>query len=135
MPLAVILDTNFFTVPAQFGVDIFAEAERILERKIRFVILSTALDELEHRLAHPKNKTEERHFRIARNLVSRCEVIGSDGLPQAKNVDDQLLRYTKDVQGVLATNDRMLRRKARKAGIPVIFLRGKKHLALEGSVM
>ncbi|MFX1484325.1 MAG: nucleotide-binding protein, partial [Promethearchaeota archaeon] len=57
MPLTVVIDTNFIAVPAQFGVDIFSEAERVLERKLEFEILSTSLDELDQKLKDAKNKT------------------------------------------------------------------------------
>ncbi|MCK4484004.1 MAG: hypothetical protein KAU89_04220, partial [Candidatus Thorarchaeota archaeon] len=38
------------------------------------------------------------------------------------------------VKGALATNDKELRMKARERGIPVLLLRGKKRVVLEGSV-
>ncbi|MFW9919144.1 MAG: hypothetical protein ACFFED_06075, partial [Candidatus Thorarchaeota archaeon] len=60
MPLSVVIDTNFIAVPAQFGVDIFAEAERVLERKLEFIILSSSLNELKRKLDFPTSKTEER---------------------------------------------------------------------------
>ena len=75
MALTVVIDTNFIAIPAQFSIDIFVEAERILERNLEFVILSPALDELERKLASPSNKAEERHFRIARSLMDRCKVV------------------------------------------------------------
>jgi rRNA-processing protein FCF1 len=49
-------------------------------------------------------------------------------------VDDQLLEYAVSVKGALATNDRELRMRARERRVPVLLLRGKKRVALEGSV-
>ncbi len=135
VPLTVVIDTNFIAVPAQFNVDIFSEAERLLERKIEFVVLSTALDELEHKLRFPSNKTEERHFRIAKDLTKRCTIIGPENIPPLDAVDDQVLEYARLVKGVLATNDRELRKRARKVGVPVLMLRGRKQLALDGGVV
>ena len=135
MPLAVIIDTNFIAIPSQFGIDIFVEAERILERKLEFIILSTALEELERKLSSASSKTEERHFRVARSLVERCRIVGPEGLPHADTIDNQLLEYAKNIKGVLATNDRALRKKAREEGVPVLLLRSKKQLALDGSVI
>jgi rRNA-processing protein FCF1 len=135
VPLTVVLDTNFIAVPAQFNVDIFSEAERLLERRIEFVVLSTALDELERKLSSPSSRTEERHFRIAKELVKRCTVIGPEDIPPLDAVDDQVLEYAQRVKGILATNDRELRKRARKAGVPVLMLRGRKQLALDGGVV
>jgi len=135
LPVTVVIDTNFLAVPAQFGVDIFSEAERLLERKIEFVILSTALAELERKLKSSTNKTEERHFRIARDLANRCMIIEPEDLFISGSVDDQVLEYSKHVKGVLATNDRALRKRAKIAGVPVLLLRGRKQLAIEGGLI
>jgi rRNA-processing protein FCF1 len=135
LPLIVVVDTNFIAVPVQFGVDIFSEAERVLERKLEFVILSSALDELERKHASAQSRAQERYFRVARDLAKRCKIVGPGGLPDVGSVDDQVLEYTRAVNGVLATNDRALKRKAREAGVPVLILRGQKHLVLDGVVI
>ncbi len=134
MPLIVVIDTNFIAVPAQFGVDIFSEAERVLERRLEFVMLSSALDELDQKLHAATNKTEIRHFRIAKELAKRCRIIESDEESIKLPVDDQVLAYAQSVRGVLATNDKELRGRAKSNGVPVLILRGMKYLALEGYV-
>lgn len=133
LPLLVILDTNFLTVPAQFGVDVFSEAERVLERNIEFIVLESVLSEIKVKLERA-NKTESRKFRIALDLVERCRVVELDHSMKDTAVDDQLLEYTMSVGGVLATNDRNLRDRASERGIPVLMLRGKKHLELKGTI-
>jgi rRNA-processing protein FCF1 len=126
----VVVDANFMTVPAQFGVDVFAEAERVLEQRIEFIMLSSVLIEIEAISEGSKSLTEKRAFSIARSLADRCKQVESIH-PQLP-VDDQLLEYTISVNGVLATNDRTLRTNAKKKGVPVLYLRGKKRLVLEG---
>lgn len=134
VPLIVVVDTNFIVVPAQFGVDIFSEAERVLERKLEFVMLSSALDELEGKIKAAANKTEVRHFRIAKELAKRCRVVESGEESMKLSVDDQILAYVQSVKGVLATNDKELKARAKSNGVPVLILRGMKYLALEGYV-
>ncbi|MDF1539542.1 MAG: nucleotide-binding protein [Candidatus Thorarchaeota archaeon] len=134
MPLIVVVDTNFIAVPAQFGVDIFSEAERVLERKLEFVMLSSALDELEMKIQMADNKTEVRHFRIAKELAKRCRVIETREEAIRQPVDDQILDYAQSVKGVIATNDKELKNRARSNGIPVLILRGMKYLALDGYI-
>ncbi|MHA2395575.1 MAG: type II toxin-antitoxin system VapC family toxin [Candidatus Thorarchaeota archaeon] len=133
MPLRVILDTNFLTVPAQFGVDVFSEAERVLERRVEFIVLESVVEEVREKLER-SGKTESRMFRVALDLVERCKVVEIDQSMKNSLVDDQLLEYAVSVNGVLATNDRELRERAAKQGIPVLMLRGKKHLELKGSI-
>jgi len=130
----VILDTNFLAVPAQFGVDIFSETERVLERRVEFVLLESTVKEIELKGGLGAGKTETHVFRIAKDLIQRCKVVKVPESLTAMPVDDQLLEYAILVKGALATNDRELRMKARERGIPVLLLRGKKRVFLEGSV-
>ena len=131
----VILDTNFLAVPAQFGVDIFSETERVLERRVEFVLLESTVKEIEVKGGFGAGKTEARVFRIAKELIQRCKVVKVPESLAAMPVDDQLLEYAISIKGALATNDRELRMKARERGIPVLLLRGKKRVVLEGSVL
>ena len=133
LPLPVILDTNFLTIPAQFGVDVFSEAERLLERSVEFILLESVLDEIKSNL-EKAGRTEERFFKVALDLTERCKIVGIDHYTRGSSVDDQLLEYASSVRGVLATNDRELRDRASKLGIPVLMLRGKNHLELEGAI-
>ena len=133
--IQVILDTNFLTVPAEFGVDIFAEAERLLEGRIEFVVLDSVLGELDTRAGKAKGAVEGRKFRVAKDLVGRCRLIETTDSLKTKSVDEGLLEYTASVGGVLATNDRGLKQKARSLGLPVLILRARKKLSLEGLVI
>lgn len=129
----MILDTNFLTVPAQFGVDVFSEAERVLERSIEFIVLESVLSEIKAKFERTK-KTESRKFKIALDLLEKCRVVELDPSLKDTTVDDQLLEYTVSVSGVLATNDRDLRNRASARGIPVLMLRGRKRLELKGTI-
>jgi rRNA-processing protein FCF1 len=133
LPLRVILDTNFLTIPAQFGVDVFSEAERVLERSVEFILLESVVDEIKAKL-EKSGKTESRMFRIALDLTERCKVVEIEQSMKDSLVDDQLLEYAVSVGGILATNDRELRERAADRGVPVLILRGKKHLELQGSI-
>jgi rRNA-processing protein FCF1 len=133
LPLSVILDTNFLTVPAQFGVDVFSEAERVLERSVEFIVLDSVVEEIKAKL-EKSSKTESRMFKVALDLTQRCKIVEIDQSMKDSLVDDQLLEYTVSVKGVLATNDRELRERAAERSIPVLLLRGRKHLELKGSI-
>ncbi|TFG12167.1 nucleotide-binding protein [Candidatus Thorarchaeota archaeon] len=135
MPKEVIIDTNFLTVPSQFNVDIFSEAERLLEGRLEYVVLTGSLEEIEKKLAQATKVKEKRKFRMAKDLAARCQIVEPDARIARQSVDDQILEYAASVSGVIATNDRELRQRAIRKNIPVIFLRGKKRLSLEGLVL
>ena len=133
LPVIVVLDTNILTVPAQFSVDIFAESERVVERRIEFVVLKSVIQELERKLEDAV-RTEKFKFRVALDLVDRCKIVGLDEVTSAKPVDDQVLEYALSVNGIVATNDKNLRERSLEQGVPVLFMRGKKRLELQGTV-
>jgi rRNA-processing protein FCF1 len=120
-------------VPAQFSVDIFAESERVVERRIEFVVLKSVIQELERKLEDAV-RTEKFKFRIALDFVERCTIISLDALTSAQPVDDQVLEYALSVHGIVATNDKDLRKKSLERGVPVLFMRGKKRLELQGTI-
>jgi len=132
--LLVVVDTNFMTIPAQFNVDIFAEAERLLERRFEFVILPSVASEIETGARDSEGGSDKVAFRIAKDLVNRCRTVEIEESFSDLPVDDQLLEYAVQVQGLLATNDRELRNRARERGVPVLFLRGRKRLKVEGTL-
>jgi uncharacterized protein len=133
LPVIVVLDTNILTVPAQFSVDIFAESERVVERRIEFVVLKSVIHELERKLEDAV-RTEKFKFKIALDFVERCTIIDLDELTSTKPVDNQVLEYAFSVNGIVATNDKELREKCLERGIPVLFMRGKKRLELQGTI-
>lgn len=132
MVVTVVVDTSFLMIPAEFGIDVFTESKRILEKNVEFILLTSVIREIETR-TRSGNIPAESKFRIAGDLAKRCKTVDVSprfaGLP----VDDQLLEYTASIKGVLATNDRRLRERARERGLPVLLMRSKKRLALEGS--
>ncbi|MHA1924608.1 MAG: type II toxin-antitoxin system VapC family toxin [Candidatus Thorarchaeota archaeon] len=131
--ILVVVDANFLTVPYQFNVDIFSETKMVLEQRVDFVILSSVLEEI-NKLAETARGSDKRAFRIALELAENCRIVDVQDSIAEMAVDDQLIEHTAKVGGVLATNDKELRARARVRGIPVLLLRGKKRLVLEGEV-
>jgi rRNA-processing protein FCF1 len=134
LSLIVVLDTNILTVPAQFGVDIFSEAERVLERSIEFVVLDSVVMELERNLRNATSK-ERGMFKIALDLVKRCRIVESPKEQQNIPVDKRILEYAIASKGVIATNDKKLKKCAISQRTPVLYLRGKKQLQLTGFIL
>lgn len=131
--ILVVVDTNFLAVPAQFNVDVFTESEVVLEQQVDFVILNSVVEEIRTLIDTAKGRNK-RAFKVALELVKNCRVVEVEENLSTMNVDDQLVEYTCSVQGVLATNDKELKERARAKGVPVLLLRGKKRLVLEGEV-
>jgi len=127
--IPILLDSNFLLIPPEEGVDIFAELERLLGLP-RCLLPTPVLEELK-RLREGAAPSEARKIDLALRLADRCELLEAE-LREGEGVDSLLLRLAKDMRCPVATNDGELRRRLRREGIPVIYLRQRSHLELEG---
>ena len=130
--LRVVLDANFLFVPSQFRVDVFEELENLLNQRFELIVLSSTRREL-WGLAKAASIKERKQALLALKLVERCRVVPIEkGL--GESYDDVIVRVAAEWKAPVATTDRELRRRLRSLGLPVIFLRQKRRLILEGSV-
>lgn len=131
MPLRVIIDTNFLFIPSEFKIDIFEALSALFNERIEPVLLSTNYDEMK-RMTHEAAPKLRKQATFALELTKKCKIVEIER-NQDKTNDDVLLRVAESWKSPVATNDRELRRKLRARRIPVIFMRGKKRLELEGA--
>ena len=127
----VIPDTNFLLVPGQFGVDIIGELNRVLDVRFRIAVPNAVLQELE--VIESKSRGKDlMAIRMAKKLAERFEVV-EIGRFGERPIDDQIFDFAvKNERVIVCTNDKGLKRRLREKGIPVVYLRSKKILELEG---
>jgi rRNA-processing protein FCF1 len=131
-PLKVVLDANFFFVPSQFNLDIFEELANLLNQRFEPILLSSTQKELQT-LAESNSPKKRKQARLALRLAEKCRTVPAEkGLRET--YDDVIVRVAAEWNSPVATNDRELRRRLRNLGVPVIFLRQKRRLELEGAV-
>jgi rRNA-processing protein FCF1 len=131
-PIRVLLDTNFLMLTLRFGVDIQSELECILEAAFVLSTTPAVVEELEQ-LKTKVKQNEVKIIEFAIIFASRVLKIDDKLKPQEK-VDDQLLRLAEKNEFIVATTDTELRRRLRKEGLPVIFLRQRRYLAIDGII-
>ena len=126
----VILDTNFLLLPFELNIDILREFERILEINFEPIVLDEVFKELDNLqeknkgkiLVNIKNALEfSKRFRKVKFILEKNE-----------KVDDLIIRYALKNSSIVATNDKLLKKRLREKNIPIIFTRKKKYLKLEG---
>ena len=128
----VVLDANFLFVPSQFHLDIFEELANLLNRRFEPVLLSSTQKELRG-LAESNSLKKQKQALLALKLAEKCRVVPVEkGLRET--YDDVIVRVAAEWRSPVATNDRELRKRLRTLGVPVIFLRQKRRLMLEGAV-
>jgi rRNA-processing protein FCF1 len=131
-PVKVVLDANFFFVASHFKVDVFEELENLLNRRFEPILLSSTQKELQG-LAESSSPKQRKQAQLALRLAEKCRVVAVEKSLK-ETYDDVIVRVAAEWKSPVATNDRELRRRLRKVGVPVIFLRQKKRLEMEGAV-
>ena len=130
--IKVILDANFFFIPIQFNLDIFDELTKILNKRFRPIVLSSTVKELQGLTESTSLKTRKQAIN-ALKLIEKCQFVSIKKIPN-ETFDDVIVRISAEWKCPVATNDRNLRKKLRQQGVPVIYMRQKKRLELDGSV-
>ena len=132
MTLKVILDSNFLFIPAKFQIDVFEELAKLLNQRFEPVLLSSIYQELKT-MAEKGAPSRRRQASLALKLAEKCKLVNVEKHVEETN-DDVILRIAILWKSPVATNDRELRRKLRARAIPVIYLRSKNRLELEGAL-
>jgi rRNA-processing protein FCF1 len=130
--LRVIVDSNFLFIPSQFNLDIFEEMARVLNRSFEPVMTLPTYRELQ-KIAERSPPKLQRQTVLALKLASKCRMINVEK-DRSESHDNLIVRLALEMKCCVATNDRDLKKKLRKLGLAVIYLRQKSHLAVEGTV-
>ncbi len=139
MATTVLLDTNFLLIPAQFGVDIFAELQRLCDFNYKVAVLEDTVKELEGIMA---DKTASAKNRKAAGLgvqLIKAKGVRVISAPSGerkvfKSTDKAILEFAvagnrlADKSVIVATQDKDLRKSLRVHGVGVIILRQMQHL-------
>jgi len=128
--MKVILDSNFLFIPSQFQVEIFEELSKLLNRRFDPIILSPTRIELQKKAERGSPKMRKRAS-LALKLAEKCHLIDVEqGINETS--DDVIVRVASEWKCPVATNDRALRKRLRNISVPVIYLRQKSRLEMEG---
>lgn len=130
--LKVILDSSFLFIPSQFTIDIFEELAKILNRRFEPVILSPTCNELQ-KIAKSRSTKLRRQAAFALKFAQKCRQVDVEKGDRESH-DDVIVRVASEMTCCVATNDRALRRRLRRINVPVIYLRQKSRLAVDGAI-
>lgn len=119
----IIFDTNFLIDLARFRIDI--DEAKALVGPCQFLTIEPVLKELK-RIASKKTRSS-RSAKVALKLIDlkKIKIIKTE----EKNTDQAILKLA-NKETVVATNDKNLRKALKKKRVKTIYLRKKKHLAI-----
>jgi rRNA-processing protein FCF1 len=127
--IKVILDSNALFVPIQLKIDIFQELKTLLNRNFELVLLKPIQQELE-RLAKEGSPQTRKKAVYALKLAEKCRIV--DAKEDAASPDDIILQTASRWSCPVFTNDSELREKLRNINVPVIYVRQKSRLEIDG---
>jgi len=128
----VILDSNALFIPLQFQIDIFEELKTLLKIKFEPILLSQVLAELE-KLAEEASPKMRKNASYALKLAERCKLVHVNE-EVASSPDDVIVEVAREWKCPVFTNDKQLRKRLRDINVPVIYVRQKSRLEIEGRI-
>lgn len=130
--LKVILDSNALFAPLEFKIDLFCEVEHLLGRRVDFVLLSPVKRELEM-LSTKDSPKIRRQAAFALRLTEKCKYVPVEE-EQKLTTDDAIVKVAKAWNCPVFTNDSQLKKRLRDISVPVIYLRQKSRLDIDGLI-
>lgn len=132
MKKIVYLDTNFLTIPFNFGVDIIEQTKDLIDFEVEFHIVHNTIYELEN-VASKAKGSEKKAAKMALSWVeslSKQKALKIDNCPSNLLVDDILVDIATTSNVIIATQDKALCDRIKELGRQVIRLRQKSKLIL-----
>ena len=130
-PLKVILDSNALFVPLQFKIDIFEELKKLLNMKFELILLSPIRRELEKLAENGSPKMQKNAF-YALKMAEKCKLVELDEKIAGSSPDDAIFKVACEWKSLVFTNDGELRKRLRNINVPVIYVRQKSRLGIDG---
>jgi rRNA-processing protein FCF1 len=131
-PMRVLIDTNALFVPLQFKIDIFAELERLLGKNFVPILLSPVKKELQT-LSKQSSPKIRKDTTFALGLAKKCKYVRIR-IKTNESTDDAIARIAQQWNAPVVTNDKLLKKRLRDISVPVIYVREKSRLEIDGMI-
>ena len=115
----------------QLDVDIVMELQNLLPSYYDLIVPSVVIDELT--TLKKKSKGKNKLAASIAYTIANKEPFNIVNIKKTDHVDNLLLKFCNDTD-VLCTNDKILRKRARKRNITVIYLRQHRYLEVDGYI-
>lgn len=130
--LKIILDASALFVPLQFKIDIFERLKTLVNMNFEPILLSPIRCELE-KIAEKGSPKMRKNASYALTLAKRSKFFKVDeefvGSP-----DDAVVQMAQEWNCPVFTNDKELRKRLRNINVPVIYVRQKSRLEIDGRI-
>lgn len=132
IPIKILLDSNAFFAPIYFKIDIFCEVKKLVDRNFELILISPIKKELEM-LIEKKSQKNSKSATFALKLAKECKLVEIKK-PKEMLIDEIIIATAKEWKSIVFTNDRELKQRLRNISVPVIYVRQKSFLAIDGMI-
>lgn len=115
----------------QLDVNIVMELQNLLPSYYDLIVPSVVIDELT--TLKKKSKGKNKLAASIAYTIANKEPFNIVNIKKTDHVDNLLLKFCNDTD-VLCTNDKILRKRARKRNITVVYLRQHRYLEVDGYI-
>lgn len=130
----VIIDTDILLHSIENKIDLVDEMASIIEYPIRLCVLRSTICELK-KIARKSSWKISKTADIALQIIKDKKIkILEDGHLGNRPTDEKIILLAKGLDAIVATDDRELRKKLENLGIPVVYTRERKKLALNRNI-
>ncbi len=130
----MIIDTDILLHSIENKIDLVDEIASIIEYPIKLCVLRSTICELEkiaRKSSWKTSKTANMALQIIKN--EKIRILEDEHLGN-KPTDEKIILLAEELNAIVATDDRELRKKLEKLGIPVVYTRERKKLALNRNI-
>ncbi|MCL2172779.1 MAG: DNA-binding protein [Nitrososphaerota archaeon] len=131
--LKIIIDSNALFTPLELKIDIFEELQCLLNRNIECIVIHPVKAELELLANKDSFKLRRQASFALRLAVEKCKIVQVD-ISNNSTTDDAIVKVAKSWNTPVFTNDRQLRKRLRDISLPVIYVRQKARLEIDGLI-
>lgn len=135
MPVKVILDSNFLMLFPRFFGDLFEELDKAIGHRTEKIILKPVYEELKKISLEDALKTRKQAETVLKLVETGEFKILNIELKPLETVDELIVRAAEVWKCFVATNDRELRRRLIKLGVPVVYLRQGNRLEIKPNIL
>lgn len=121
--MKIVLDSNALLMPFDWGIDIFRQAEKLVDGTAEFVVFAQSGNEL-------SSKSKKQQLRVGA-IMAALKSEAAEIIPGEGKVDDMIVEYATKHRGKVAvvTEDRKLMKRLKQIGlVQLIQSRDKSHL-------
>ncbi|RLE46449.1 ribonuclease VapC [Candidatus Woesearchaeota archaeon] len=122
----IIPDTNFLIECTKNRIDLLDELTRILDFKFEVKIIDKTIEELDKIIQ--KGGKQGKTAKLTKTIIKAKKL---KTIKTGKGYADNILLQKANKNTIIATQDKELKKRIRKKGMPVIIIRQKKYFKIE----